>query len=168
MEKYGLTVDLVLVPGNAVDASRVMTEKILPLHEAAWNERKKAIYGHEYDPNITALMQMWYAGTIKIILVNSGESVIGYMLCLEYRPITHNIRVMQVEDWYVKPGEYRERGEKALFAYMQQMAEVSGCHEIWAAEQGTDDVRPFIDTSTWAEREPSATIRNIVRKRSLT
>lgn len=162
MEKYGLRVELEKVPGSAADAARFITEKFLPLHKASWDKEKKPLQGYDYDPNISAIMQMWIGGALKIVMLYAaGTDPVGYLLALDYRPITHNARLLQVEDYYVDEA-YSGRGEKALIAFVQEMASMTGCHEIRLAEQG--DTAPQLDPDRWAELSPPVTMRSFVAK----
>lgn len=159
MEKYGLYTSLKRLPETPDEAARFVTEQLLPLHKESWEKEKQPLYGREYDPNIAAIMQMWLGGFLKIVMQYSGETPVGYLLALEFRPITHNIRMLQIEDWYVVP-DYRGRGEKILFSYVQEMASMTGCHEIHLAEQG--DNAPPLDAARWKERMPPITMRCFV------
>lgn len=162
MEKYGLTARVELTPDSPQDAARFISEKLLPLHSASWETEKKRLHDREYDPNIAAIMQMWVGGFLKIVMLYSGEEAVGYLLALEFRPMTHNIRLLQVEDYYVSP-EYKGRGEKLLFAFLQDMAHMIGCHEIRIPEQGDT---PQFSSDHWEEKTPVITIRSYTPKKA--
>lgn len=161
MEKFGLNVRVELTPESPQLAAMFITEKLLPLHRESWEAEKRQLYGREYDPNIPAIMQMWIGGFMKIVMLYSGDTVVGYLLALEVRPITHNIRLMQVEDYYVSP-EYKGRGEKALFAFVQEMAIMTGCHELRIPEQG--DAAQTFPLDQWEEKTPPTIIRSYAPK----
>ena len=158
MKKYGLEVKLELAPGNAQEASDLITKKLLPLHKEAWDTEKRQVLGRDYDPNITALMQMWVSGALKIVLLSTEEDeTVGYVLCAEFRPLAYNARVLQVEDYYVRP-HYRHQGMQAINELVVEMATMCGCHELWTTEQG-GDYPLTIDPTNWAERQPFAKTR---------
>lgn len=150
-------VDLFEPDGDLNNAMDRLTTVFAPLYTRAWMERKAQFHpGLKFDMNVAVFTNMWYAKASKIFLAmdESGRAC-GYLVAIIFRPMTHNVAMLQIEDWYGEEPEI----EDALFEHVYSVMRYMGVDEVQIAhQQGERYVEP---PSGWRPAEDSIVTRYV-------
>lgn len=122
-----------------------LSEQVGSLYAESWAKDKQETYGKPFNMNIAAFAQMWFNHSLKLLVAKDGDSVVGFLVGMVFRPLPYDAMVFQVEDWYSSVPE----AEKGLFEYMEKAIRFIGCDEIWIADKADRDVP--VGSDTWKE-----------------
>ena len=117
--------DLLEPTGDLEAAVNKLRDELLPLHAKAWAAKANNV-GKPYDFNAVPFVQMWVDKALRVFMAYDGDTPVGYIVGLAYRPMTYAAQVFAVEDWYTPKYDV----ETALFDYMRSALRFIGCDEI--------------------------------------
>lgn len=132
-----------------VSLADVFINKLIPLYKEYWDLTQRNIYEEDFNPQLQALINMWLGGAIKIFTLSDNDTMVGFCICLIYRPITYNSTVLQLKDIYCKPSHAHMYQE--LVNYIEEACRFFGCTEIQSNQS--------INLKDWEERTSLITKR---------
>lgn len=116
----------------------LLTSVFAPLYTECWIKDKAPSRGNPpFDMNVNVFAQMWFSKAMRIFMAYDSGAPTGYLLCMTFRPLTHQASILQVEDWYEKNNNTRVI--VGLFDYMQTAAKFMGVDELWISHSNHED-----------------------------
>lgn len=104
-----------------------LTRVFSPLYTESWTRDKAPARGIAFDLNVGAFANLWLSKTLRIFIAYDDNSQpIGYLIGILYRPLTHNVNVFQIEDWYIKDGQ----SSHGMFEHVYSVMPYMGVDEI--------------------------------------
>lgn len=154
---------MILAPGaDAEKALQKLTDEFSQLYGESWERDKKQVHdGKQYSVNIQALFDLWFRGALKIFLcVNGAGEKAGYLMGMQFRPLTHNSNVFQVEDWYARGvrAETRDEIVEQMFDFLKESLDIMSVDELWISH-GDNETYPVFNG--WKESGGTMTDRYI-------
>lgn len=150
-------VDLFEPDGDLNSALNRLTNIFAPLYTEAWVKKKSRDHpGLKFDMNVAVFANMWYAKASKIFLaMDEAGRACGYLVAIVFRPMTHNVAMLQIEDWYGEAPEI----EDALFNHVYSVMRYMGIDEVQINHgQGERYVEP---PAGWAPAETATVTRYV-------
>lgn len=141
------TYDILEPTDNADESLKKLTEIFAPLHTAMWVAEQSKLYNDPpYSLNVGVLAAMWMSKTMKIFIGYRDMQPAGFITGLQFRPLTHQRTIYQVDDWFVPDDDVLRDG---LFDYMQQALRFMGVDELILAVPPNRVLPPL--GPTWKE-----------------
>lgn len=118
----------ILEPGTDPNISlEKLTQVFAPLYTECWiKEKSAALRGLPFDMNVGGFVNLWMSKALRVFIAYDGDTPCGYLTGMLFRPLTHNVIVFQVEDWYMKDGW----SCRDLFDYVYSVVKFMGVDEI--------------------------------------
>lgn len=152
-----ITVDLVEpTPTKPTEAVEVLRESVFPMYLRFWEENIQANYNKLFNPHIALFIEMWFGGGLRILIAKDNDKTVGFAVCVLFRPLQYQASVLQVHDLY--DGK-NMAVTKALIDYIEQMAKMLNCDEIWYDQHNTN----AMFSARWQEQQPM-TIRRFIKQ----
>lgn len=111
-----------------VSLANIFLNELIPLYQEYWG----LISNEPFDLQLQALINMWLGGAIKIFTLSDNNTIVGFAICLIYRPLTYNSVVLQIKDIYCRASHaymYQE-----LVDYIKDSTKFLGCNEIHSSQ----------------------------------
>lgn len=136
----------ILEPGPDQNAALDgLTRIFAPLYAESWMKEKAPARGNPpYDMNVGAFASMWFANSMRIFVAyDEHREAQGYLLGMMFRPLTHNVSIFQIEDWYLRDASMTQ----ALFDHVYSVLKYMGVDELQISWSGNE--RYPLPPATW-------------------
>lgn len=119
--------DLLEPSGDKDESINRLVQQLAPLYSESWYKEKAETQGNpQFDMNIAVFVNMWLSKAMRVFMAyDDNGNPVGYLLGMAFRPLTHNVQIFQIEDWYVK-----DAAPDGLFDYVYGALKFMGVDEI--------------------------------------
>lgn len=138
-------------PNASID---LLVRVFSPLYTESWTREKAPARGISFDLNVGAFVNLWLSKALRIFIAyNDSNQPAGYLLGMLYRPLTHNVNVFQIEDWYMKDGH----NTRELFEHVYSVMPYMGVDELQIQHRNDEYFTPVNDK--WRKADELVTAR---------